>query len=392
MLGVDTENGWPQPVKSAVRPFKIVINTIRGWIDFILDNSGILLLLLLQFFNSIMATTCKLLVTDDEFGEPFHPIQILFVRMVITYACCLLYMAVTKSVPDAPWGPREKRVLLLLRGGIGFFGVFGLYFSLQYLSLSDAVAITFLIPMITATLAFILLREAYLWLEAGCSVVSLGGVLLIAKPDFVFGPMSGLVNEEIESSNSEKRLLASIVGLCGVLGASCVYIILRKIGPGIHPLILVLYFALMCIVVTTVVLIVTPGLNFVLPHNQSQWTLLALIGFLGFFMQFCLTAGIQRVKAGRAAMISYTNMFFSIIWDIAIWHHLPGFLSFLGTLLIMGNAYIVLKYKPHEQDKVGPQRENAPADEEAAPADVPDKELASLEAILLQDFSHSQKT
>lgn len=375
-----------------VRPLKVAYSTVGDCISFILDNSGILLLLLLQFFNSIMATTCKLLVTDEEFGEPFHPIQILFVRMVITYTCCLLYMAITKSVPDAPWGPREKRVLLLLRGGIGFFGVFGLYFSLQYLSLSDAVAITFLIPMITATLAFILLKEAYLWLEAGCSLVSLGGVLLIAKPDYLFGPLSGLVNEEIESSNSEKRLLASIVGLCGVLGASCVYIILRKIGPGIHPLILVLYFALMCIVVTSAVLIVTPGLNFVLPHNQSQWTLLALIGFLGFFMQFCLTAGIQRVKAGRAAMISYTNMFFSLIWDIAIWHHFPGFLSFLGTLLIMGNAYIVLKYKPHEQDKVGsPQAVSVTTDEEANPVDGADKELASLEAILLQDFSNDPK-
>ena len=222
--------------------------------SYIMPNTGISLLILSQFFNSIMVTTCKLLVTDKDFNTPIHPLQILFVRMFITYFCCLLYMLLTRSVPDAPFGPRNLRWLLALRGFVGFFGVFGLYFSLQYLSLSDAVAITFLIPMVTGFLAWVILHERYSVIEGVCSIVSLGGVILIAKPHFIFGAQSdsetSSVDEAVESSSTEKRLLATGVGLVGVCGASTVYIVLRKIGKAAHPLLSVSYFALTCCVIT----------------------------------------------------------------------------------------------------------------------------------------------
>ena len=166
---------------------KIKYFSMSFYSKYIKPNIGLSLLLLSQFLNSIMVTTCKLLVTDKNFNTPIHPAQILFVRMFITYICCLLYMAITRSVPDAPFGLKPIRKLLLLRGLVGFFGVFGMYFSLQYLSLSDAVALTFLVPMVTAFLAFVLLHEKYSILEAICSVFSLAGVVLIAKPTFIFG-------------------------------------------------------------------------------------------------------------------------------------------------------------------------------------------------------------
>ncbi|ODV82018.1 DUF6-domain-containing protein [Suhomyces tanzawaensis NRRL Y-17324] len=319
-------------------------------------NVGFSLLILSQFFNSIMVVTCKLLVTDKEFDTPIHPLQILFVRMSITYVCCLAYMVVTRSVPEAPFGPRNLRFLLLLRGLVGFVGVFGLYYSLQYLSLSDAVAITFLVPMVTAFLACVILHERYSVLEAVCSIVSLAGVLLIAKPHFLFGHESDSetsVGEEIESSSTEKRLLASAVGLVGVCGASSVYIILRKIGHGAHPLLSVSYFALTCTIVTFFSILVIPSLEFAIPKNGYQWFLFALIGLSGFFMQFSLTAGVQRVKASKASMAAYTNMVFALVWDLLIWRHIPGLLSLLGMMLILGNAAIIVKFKPEDNNNDG---------------------------------------
>jgi drug/metabolite transporter (DMT)-like permease len=46
-----------------------------------------------------------------------------------------------------------------LSGIYRFFGLFGIYFSLQYLSLSDATVITFLAPMFTALGGALFLRE-----------------------------------------------------------------------------------------------------------------------------------------------------------------------------------------------------------------------------------------
>lgn len=370
---------------------KITLPFRTFWANNVLPNAGIFLLLNSQFFNSIMVTTCKLLVTDKDFDAPIHPLQILFIRMFITYVCCALYMVLTKSVEQAPWGPRDIRYLLVLRGLVGFFGVFGLYYSLQYLSLSDAVAITFLIPMVTGFLAGALLHERYSFLEAICGLLSLGGVILIAKPNFIFGKESESEtsgDEGIESSSTELRLLATGVGLVGVMGASGVYVVLRKIGKRAHPLLSVSYFALTTCIVTFVSLLVIPSLSFILPENSRQWMLFLLIGFSGFIMQFSLTAGVQRVKASKSSLMIYTNMIFAVFWDVTIWGHLPGILSFLGIIVIITNAYVVIKYKKNDDDD-----DDAPRDEEGGSdafiiSNDDEEEAAKYtDTVSLQDFT-----
>lgn len=313
------------------------------------ESFGLFILFLSQLFNTVMITTCKLLIIDKDFETPIHPLQILFVRMAITYVCCILYMVVTRSVPDAPFGKPEIRKWLFLRGTVGFMGVFGMYFSLLYLSVSDAVAITFLIPLVTAFLAWMILRERYTILEAICSLISLGGVVLIAKPNFIFGAEADKEtdpNDMNESSSTEQRVLATIVGLIGVLGASSVYIILRKIGNLAHPLISVSYFALSTVIVTTTAISVIPSISFTIPQNSYQWTLFIIIGIAGFLYQFALTAGVQRVKASKASLVIYTQMIFAILGDLIILHHLPSFLSILGIVIIIGSTLVVLRYKP----------------------------------------------
>lgn len=319
--------------------------------DFYDKYLGFILLIGSQFFNSIMITTVKLLVTDEEFDVKIHPLQILFVRMFITYLCCLLYMGITKSVPYAPFGKYEIRKWLVLRGVIGFFGVFGLYFSLQYLSVSDAVAITFLIPLVTAFLAWILLRERYSLVEGICGIVSLAGVLLIAKPQFIFGSEADneSTNDSIESSSTEKRLLATGVGLFGTVGASLVFIILRKIGNEAHSLLSVSYFALSTVIVCVIAILVTPSISFAIPQNGYQWFLFFTIGIAGFLFQFAMTAGIQKVKASKASLVVYTQMVFAIAWDLMIWHHFPGILSVFGIVIIIGCTLVVIKYKPDDE-------------------------------------------
>jgi hypothetical protein len=47
-----------------------------------------------------------------------------------------------------------------------YFGVFGLYYSLEYLSLSDATVLTFLVPMCTAMAGALFLGETFSCREA----------------------------------------------------------------------------------------------------------------------------------------------------------------------------------------------------------------------------------
>ena len=51
------------------------------------------------------------------------------------------------------------RVLLIFSRQLRFVGLFGTYYALQYLSLSDATVLSFLTPMATAITGALLLKE-----------------------------------------------------------------------------------------------------------------------------------------------------------------------------------------------------------------------------------------
>ena len=149
-----------------------------------------------------------------------------------------------------------------------FFSLFGVYYSLQYLSLSDFTVFSFLVPMCTAMAGALFLGENFSFREAfagrkwilfqfqkvyillkSVSVVSLVGVVLIARPTAIFGsaslsvPVVAVTETQltapkslVEKGTQAERLIAvgyvitsisklnlkilSRIALIGVLGAS----------------------------------------------------------------------------------------------------------------------------------------------------------------------------
>lgn len=333
------------PQVSSVETLKAKL--VAAYTLHLLPNVGLVFIVLSQFFNSVMITTTKLLETDtDTAGAPIHPLQILFVRMGVTSLGCFLYLKYYQKEEEI-WGPKNLRWLLVARGLTGFLGVFSMYYSLMYLSVSEATVMTFLVPSITGFLAWVLLRERWSLIEAGGALVSLLGVLLIARPAFLFGGSS-----DVPVQDTADRLTATIVALLGVCGASMVYIVIRFIGKRVHSLVMVQYFACITVVISLLGLILIPGLGLRIPQNAKQWKLFFALGISGFFMQFLLTEGIQREKASRASMMLYSQMVYAIIWEITIWHRLPGFWSWLGIFIILSAAFVVIMHKPQE---VGPR-------------------------------------
>ncbi|OWB54953.1 hypothetical protein B5S28_g815 [[Candida] boidinii] len=346
-------------------------------------NYGLILTLISQFFNSIMIVCCKFLFMDTDFEKPLHPLHILFVRMVVTYIFCLIYMWYFK-IENYPWGPRRYRLYLIGRGLGGFLGVFGQYYALIYLTVSDVTVLTFLSPTVTAIMAWWFLKERYTKIEAIGGIVSFIGVILIARPYFIFGapipekPASSSVVEavtegaakvlkaaanamgsssssssndrSVETTNPMLRLLGSASALSSVFGTGVAMCCIRKVGFNAHPLISVTYFSFITLLISFFGILLVPGLQFEIPTTYKQWILLSIIGFTGFFMQFLLTAGMQREKAARAIAMCYTQMVYAIFWDFLFWDHLPNPLSLLGSTIIIGAALCIIYYKPPPQE------------------------------------------
>jgi drug/metabolite transporter (DMT)-like permease len=312
----------------------------------------------------------RILELEGNNGKGLHPFQILFARMGITVILASAYMY-WKKTPHFPFGAREIRPLLVARGLGGFFGVFGMYYSLLYLPLADATVITFLAPGIACWACSYILREPFTRMEQIAAYVSLFGVVLIARPTSFFtighgdiepsplasgdGDVSSAVNGtsptvpssayDFSNVTAEQRAKGVAVAMLGVLGAASAYTTLRWIGKRAHPLISVNYFATWCTIVSIVMMFALPGVGFLLPANPKEWGYLFFLGTCGFIMQFLLASGFQYEKGSRATNMVYTQMLFALGFDKLIFGTVPGWTSIIGSSLILGSAIYVAVQK-----------------------------------------------
>ncbi|PSN69552.1 hypothetical protein BS50DRAFT_598488 [Corynespora cassiicola Philippines] len=344
-------------------------------------NFGLFLVFLAQTCGSVMNTAAKLLATGYE--VKFHALHIIFVRMLSTTILGTLYMWY-HNVPDFPLGQRGIRWLLILRGTAGFIGIFGLYYSLSWLEISDATVITFIIPTMTAVVCFLWLREPFTSKEALAGLLALAGVLFVARPTWLFPKPSvdtdpSQAVDDLASStltfladipkaqaptnhvSPSQRTLAIFIAIIGTLGASTAYAAIRVIGKRAHSLISVNYFAGIATIGSTLIILIHPDLHFVIPQDLGQWGLVAVIGLTGFLLQFLLTEGLQREKAGRATNLLYLQLVFTLIIERVIWGTTPPVESLIGAALIISASIWVSLQK---NEKV-PEKSKAGVDEES---------------------------
>ncbi|KAL4999558.1 hypothetical protein BDV10DRAFT_53388 [Aspergillus recurvatus] len=349
--------------------------------DIWLQGKGMILVLMSQLFGASMNCMTKELELNGRNGEGFKPFQILFARMSITVTASYLYMWYAK-VPQ-PFGNRSTFPLLLCRAISGFVGVYGLYYSVQYLPLSEATVLTFLAPILSCYACSIFLPgEIFTRKQQLAGFVSLIGVVLIARPFAFLQSAAGNDADSIEAerknpgdTDQSHRVMAVIMGMMGVLGASTAYASIRMIGQRCHPLVSVTYFSLVTTVVSAIAIVFLPSITLELPGTPLDWTLLILLGVCGFLLQFLLTAGLsyipppprvretpaprqlfnegdntsksEAVKPARsssgtkATTMLYTQMLFALFYDTVVWGSTLSAVSWIGSGLILCSAFYV---------------------------------------------------
>ncbi|KAK2589511.1 hypothetical protein QQS21_012811 [Conoideocrella luteorostrata] len=337
----------------------------RFWVA----NKPSILVALSQLFGALMNLSARFLELEGEQG--MHPVQMLLLRQSVTSICCMFYMWQMK-IPEFPFGAKQIRWLLLVRGCTGFFGIFGIWWSMMYLPLADATVISFLAPGIAGFVCYFLLNEPFTRLEKLATLVALLGVVLIAQPVALFASDSsaghhhkqdqhqrgedtrphGSIPGADHQTTPQERLLAVGVALLGVFGAAGAFTTMRAIGKRAHPLISVNAFAMICTIICSTALglgpaldIGQPSLRWVSPTSPKQWLLLLSLGGLGFIMQYLLTAGLAADKSNRANAMVYTHMLFAVSFDRWIFGHRMSLMSFAGCALILGSAVGVIFMK-----------------------------------------------
>ncbi|KAN0121931.1 hypothetical protein V8E51_000257 [Hyaloscypha variabilis] len=309
-------------------------------------NKGIFLIILAQGVGSTMDAIVRFL---QQGGHGMHPFQVIFARMSMTFLLSSLYMW-WAQVPDFPLGKPSVRGWLVLRALCGFFGLFCLYYSVHYLPLAESTVFRFLTPIITAWACSVFLGQVFSKKQLAAGLVALVGVVFIAHPKRIFGPVSDPASTNVagpvDKVTSAQRIIAVAVAMVGVVGQSGAYTMIRVIGNQAHALISVNYFAVLATVGSGLALLVIPGIGFTMPHGAREWVLLTLLGILGFVLQFLLTAGLQMDKSSKATSMLYTGILFALSFDWAIWGVLPGMWSWIGGFIIVASTLWSALQKP----------------------------------------------
>ena len=260
------------------------------------------------FAVSVMALLVKLAAADLPTGE------IVLARAVVTL---VVSYAMLRRRAIHPWG--HKKAGLLLRGMIGFSALGCYYLSLAALPLAEATTLQNTTPLVTALLAWWVLKERVGWATAAAIAIGMVGVVVIVHPSGAGADLAGV-----------------LVALGGATFSAIAYVTVRQLSKREHPLVIVFYFPL----VATPLAIPWALHDFVWP-TATGWLLLVAMGAATQVGQVLMTLGLTLVDAGRATAINFLQVCFAMVWQLAFFHKQPAFSTIGGAALIIGGTLLV---------------------------------------------------
>jgi drug/metabolite transporter (DMT)-like permease len=263
------------------------------------------------FFFSLMSLFVKLA------GERLPSQQIVLARAVVSLVLSYLWL---RRGGISVWGVNRR--LLVLRGLLGFGGLYCFYYALTRLPLADATVIQYTNPIFAGLLAAWLLREMLGRREIVCVAVGLAGVLLIARPTFIFGAEGTVLPP-----------FAVGVALLGAIFSAAAYVTVRKLGETDHALVIVFYFPLVA-----VPLAIPTVIPVALWPTPWEWFLLLAVGVTTQIAQVYMTNGLKLERAGRATAVGYLQIVFAAMWGMLFFVEIPDLWLLAGTVLIVGST------------------------------------------------------
>lgn len=231
------------------------------------------------------------------------------------------------------WAVRRARLrlrghaprLLLLRGVLGSGGLYCFFYAVTVLPLSEVTTIHYVNPILTALLAAVVLGEGIGWGLAVALATSLAGVVVVARPQFLFGGAQVL------------DPVAVGIALLGACFSAAAYVTVRRLRATDDPLVVVLWFP----IVATPVFLPLALRVWVWPQGL-EWLVLVGVGVSTQIAQVFLTRGLHLLPAGRGTTVGYVQIAFAMVWSVLIFGERVDAMELGGAgLVVLGIAILV---------------------------------------------------
>ncbi len=270
---------------------------------------GIGFMLLSEVFWVAMNGMIKFLRDD------FSTIQLLFFRNLIPIPAMLILLMVMGNLPALK---TSKPFTHLSVGFIGAAGMAALIYSLNFLTLSQTVSVTYAAPLMITALSVPMLREKVGFKRWTGVLVGFLGVLVLTKPQAGFDPIILL-------------LLAST--LCFAL----VVVLRRRLSMTDDSAVIVLYFS---VIVVTCASVILPW--YWRQPTTTEWILLLVMGTFALGAQFFMMQAIKYAPVSVIAPLLYVSLVFAVAIDVLYWGITPDQTTLLGAAIIIAAGLYVI--------------------------------------------------
>jgi drug/metabolite transporter (DMT)-like permease len=284
----------------------------RPAIDPHTDNvmQGIVYAIAAFFLLSLMSAIAKLLM------ETHHVVEIVFIRNFVALVPLLIYMMAFRRFDILK---TRKPGWMLTRVILGTTGLAVTFLALDYLPIADATVLFMTSSLIIPALSFFFLKEYIGWRRWITIIIGLAGVILIARP------------------TGEVQALGVAIALTAALFHSVIHVILRKMKSE-SSLTITFYFILSGAFFAGLLM---PWFNSGLPSWHDLMLYLAL-GISGGLAQYTLTKSFSAAPASVLAPFNMTGLVWASLFDVLIWHHVPGWPVFAGgSIILAAKLYII---------------------------------------------------
>jgi drug/metabolite transporter (DMT)-like permease len=208
----------------------------------------------------------------------------------------------------------------LPRTAFGMLSMYGYFYAIAHLPLSDAVLLNYTVPLFVPIVEGVWQGQRVpprIWWPLG---VGLAGIALILKPG------SGLFQP------------AALVGVLSAFFGSIAQVGVRQLTDTEPTRRIVFYFAAGSTLVSAVPLPWT----WTAPP-AALWPALLAMGVLASFAQLAMTRAYRHATAARVGPFMYTAVVFAAVLEFLLWGRVPDRLSVAGALLVMLAGVIALR-------------------------------------------------
>ena len=192
------------------------------------------------------------------------------------------------------------------------------FYALSKLPLADAIALSFISPVLTATFGVLLLGERFDWRIGVALAGGIAGMLLIVG--------GGL--------GSAEPTFDILIGAAAVVISAFGYalnIILLRHRATRDPLSQIVLFQNL----GPAILLAIPVLWVWTPPSGNDYWLFALLGLLGVAAHTMLAHAFARIEAARLAPVGYMTLVWGVAFGFLIFAEVPGLATLAGAALIV---------------------------------------------------------